>query len=231
MRLKFSRSTKGEHDQMTKANDDPIAIIGMSCRLPQAPDPEAFWKLLCDGTDAITEAPAHRWDAETLSELGIRHGGFLDRVDEFDAAFFDISPREATEMDPQQRLVLELSWEVLENARIIPAKLRGSRTGVFIGAMASDYAGLRDSRRTPIGQHTLTGQARGIIANRVSYALGLTGPSVTVDSAQASALVAVHIASESLRRGESALAIAGGVNLNLATAGTVGAARFGALSP
>ncbi|MFE3237670.1 type I polyketide synthase, partial [Kitasatospora indigofera] len=193
----------------------------MAGRLPKAPDPEAFWRLLCDGADAITAPPAGR--------QGVRQGGYLDRVDGFDAAFFGVSPREAAGMDPQQRLMLELAWEALEDARIVPSTLTGGPTGVFVGSMWEDYTSLvYPGHITP---HTLTGTNRGVIANRVSHFLGVRGPSMTVDTAQSSALVAVHLAVESLRRGESALALAGGVNLNLTAAREEGAAEFGGLSP
>ncbi|MEV6927914.1 SDR family NAD(P)-dependent oxidoreductase [Dactylosporangium sp. NPDC051485] len=206
---------------------DPIAVVGLSCRLPQAPDPAAFWRLLRDGVDAITDAPAGRWDGAT-----IRRGGFLDRIDGFDADFFRIAPREAVAMDPQQRLLLELAWEALEDAAVVPATLGGSRTGVFVGAIAWDYATLsqREGLRG-ITQHTLTGLHRGMLANRLSYLFGLHGPSLTVDAAQSSSLVAVHLACESLRSGESDVALAGGVNLNLVADATVGVERFGGLSP
>ncbi|HEY5978825.1 MAG TPA: type I polyketide synthase, partial [Microlunatus sp.] len=200
---------------------DRVAVVGMASRLPQAPNPEAFWRLLSDGVDAITAPPADR--------QGSRHGGFLDRVDGFDAAFFGLSPREASAMDPQQRLMLELAWEALEDARIVPGTLAGGRTGVFIGSTWDDYTSLVYPHH--ITPHTLTGTNRGVIANRVSHFLGVRGPSLTVDTAQSSALVAVHLAVESLRRGESALALAGGVNLNLAATREVGATEFGGLSP
>ncbi|MFD0890919.1 polyketide synthase, partial [Streptosporangium algeriense] len=159
-------------------------------------------------------------------------GGFLDHVDLFDAGFFGVSPREASAMDPQQRLVLELAWEALEDAGLPPATLAGTASGVFLGAMASDYATLVYRHGADaVTRHTLAGLTRGILANRVSYVLGLRGPSLTVDTAQSSALVAVHLACESLRSGESAVALAGGVNLNLVLESTVTADRFGGLSP
>jgi acyl transferase domain-containing protein/NADPH:quinone reductase-like Zn-dependent oxidoreductase len=219
---------------------EAIAIIGMSCRLPQAPDPDRFWRLLRDGVSAITEVPPARWNPDDMpagdlsadAQAALRHGGFIEQVDRFDAAFFGISPREAAVMDPQQRLVAELSWEVLEHAGIAPSTLSGSRTGVFVGAIARDYAtvlaaaGARGST-----QHSLAGLEQGIIANRVSYLLGLHGPSLTVDAAQASSLVAVHLACESLRSGDAELAIAGGVSLNLVPDSAVAVAKFGGLSP
>ncbi|KAB8169629.1 type I polyketide synthase, partial [Streptomyces mimosae] len=214
-------------------SDGAVAVVGLSCRLPAAPHPAAFWSLLREGRDAVTEVPGDRWPAgtDTDGDPGVRHGAFLDRVDTFDAAFFGISPREAAAMDPQQRLMLELAWEVLEDARVAPDRLRGSRTGVFVGAIRDDYATLQRHGATAVTPHSLTGQHRGIIANRVSYAFDLHGPSLTVDSAQSSSLVAVQLAYESIVRGESELAIAGGVQLNLAVESALGASRFGGLSP
>ncbi|WP_228083590.1 type I polyketide synthase [Streptomyces profundus] len=216
---------------------DAIAITGLSCRLPQAPDGGAFWELLRAGRSAITEVPPGRWDADALlpdaperHRAALRHGGFLDEVDRFDAGFFGISPREAVAIDPQQRLFAELAWEALEDAGIVPGTLRGTATGVVVGATAGDYAALA-ARGGAVTQHSLPGLNRGVIANRVSYALGLRGPSLTVDSAQSSSLVAVHLAVESLRRGESTLALAGGVALNLAPESAEVAGRFGGLSP
>ncbi|CAL2066875.1 MULTISPECIES: type I polyketide synthase [Streptomyces] len=222
------------------ASAGDIAVIGLACRLPGAADPGAFWRLLSEGTDAITDVPPDRWDGAAVadadpSEPGrtdIRRGGFLDRVGHFDAGFFGLSPKEAAAMDPQQRLVLELAWEALEDAHVRPGTLRSTRTGVFVGAIWDDYATLHHrSGLTAISPHTVTGLHRGIIANRVSYFLGLHGPSLTVDSGQSSSLVSVHLACESLRKGESTVALAGGVNLNLVPESTLGAAKFGGLSP
>ncbi|QNP70793.1 type I polyketide synthase [Streptomyces roseirectus] len=216
----------------TTPDADDIAVIGLSCRLPGAADPEAFWRLLTSGQNAVTTS-ADRWDtAAATAEPAVRFGAFLDRVDTFDAAFFGISPRETEAMDPQQRLMLELGWEVLEDAGVVPATLRGTRLGVFVGAASDDYAKLlHGGGAGHIDQHTLTGSHRSAIANRLSYFLGVHGPSMVVDTAQSSALVAVHLACESLRRGESTLALAAGVNLNLAPETALGAARFGGLSP
>ncbi len=166
------------------------------------------------------------------SLAGLRRGGYLDRVDLFDPPFFGISPREAEAMDPQQRLVLELSWEALEDAGVLPASLRGSRAGVYVGAMSSEYADLLDRGDAQmLTRHAFTGTQRGIIANRVSYSLGFRGPSLTVDTGQSSGLVAVYLACESLLSGESSFALAGGVNLNLGGHNAVALARLGALSP
>ncbi|MFK4106596.1 beta-ketoacyl synthase N-terminal-like domain-containing protein, partial [Streptomyces sp. NPDC019531] len=212
----------------------------MACRLPQAPDPRAFWQLLRDARSAVTEVPADRWDADAFYDedprapgrINTRRGAFLERVGDFDAAFFSISPREAAAMDPQQRLMLELGWEAFEDAGAVPERLPGLCTGVFIGAIADDYAALLH-RAGPeaVTEHTFTGLQRGLVAGRLSYALDLRGPSMTVDAGQCSSLVAVHLACESLRSGESDLALAGGVHLNLSPASSVSAAKLGVLSP
>ncbi|HWU89452.1 MAG TPA: beta-ketoacyl synthase N-terminal-like domain-containing protein, partial [Kofleriaceae bacterium] len=220
--------------------DEPIAIVGIGCRFPGATGPEAFWRLLRDGVDAITEVPADRWDIDayfdadlrTPGKMTTRWGGFLERIDGFDAAFFGISPREALEMDPQQRLMLQVAWEALEDAGQPPSDLRGSRTGVFFGALWNDYAALRqrgDARY--ITTHTATGAHYSIIANRLSYVLGLQGPSLTVDTACSASLVAVHLACQSLRAGESALALAGGVTLIAAPESTIAMSKLGAMAP
>ncbi|MGE7388873.1 type I polyketide synthase, partial [Streptomyces sp. NPDC004126] len=211
----------------------PIAVIGISCRFPQADGPAAYWRLLRDGTDAVTDAPEARRDVVPAgSGPAAARGGYLDRVDTFDARFFGISPREAAAMDPQQRLVLELAWEALEDAGILPGTLKNSGTGVFVGAIWDDYADLvRRSGGAGTGQHAFTGLNRGVIANRVSYTLGLHGPSLTVDTAQSSSLVAVHLACQALLSGEADLALAGGVNLRVTPASSEITAGFGALSP
>ncbi|WP_189939119.1 type I polyketide synthase, partial [Streptomyces sulfonofaciens] len=219
--------------------DEPIAVIGMSCRLPRAADPDTFWRLLRDGVEVVGPTPADRWEAAQDAPGGaptdgtaLAYGAFLDHVDRFDAAFFGIGPAEAAAMDPQQRLVLELAWEALEDARITPGRLAGSATGVFIGAIWDDWSRLLHGHGPDTaGPYGLTGTHRGIIANRVSYALGLRGPSMTLDSAQSSSLVAVHTACASLRSGESTLALVGGVNLNLLPESAAALGRLGALSP
>ncbi|MEU0531243.1 SDR family NAD(P)-dependent oxidoreductase [Amycolatopsis tolypomycina] len=207
----------------------PIAVVGLSCRVPGAADPGAFWRLLRDGTEAITDVPAGRWEAGA-DPAG--RGGFLDDVRGFDPGFFGISPRAAAALDPQQRLALELGWEALEDAGVVPARLSGSDTGVFLATGGDDYALLtHQAGRSAITSHTFAGLHRGLAANRVSHFLGLHGPSLTVDTAQSSSLVAVHLACESLRRGETAVALAGGVHLNLVPDGAVAFAEFGGLSP
>ncbi|MFD7033988.1 beta-ketoacyl synthase N-terminal-like domain-containing protein, partial [Streptomyces sp. NPDC059917] len=202
----------------------------MSCRFPGAVGVGEFWDLLCAGRDAIGEVPGDRWDVERVG--GVRRGGFLGRVDGFDASFFGVSPREAVAMDPQQRLMLELAWEALEDAGVVPGSLRGEGVGVFAGVMQDDYAALvRRGGVEGFGSFTSTGLHRSVVANRVSYFLGLCGPSLVVDSGQSSGLVAVFQACESLLKGESSLALAGGVNLILAPESTVAVERFGGLSP
>ncbi|MFM9556273.1 SDR family NAD(P)-dependent oxidoreductase, partial [Streptomyces caniscabiei] len=211
-------------------HDEPIAVVGLSCRFPGAPSAAEFWELLRSGSSAITDVPEGRFDPGV--PLAITRGGFLPDVGGFDAAFFAVSPREAAAMDPQQRLVLELAWEALEDAGIVPVSLRDSRTAVFVGTLRDDYTTLLHQQGVEVlTQHTMTGVNRGLIANRVSHHLGLRGPSLTVDSAQSSSLVAVHLACESLRGGESTAALAAGVNLNLLAEHTVTEQLFGALSP
>ncbi|WP_190046331.1 type I polyketide synthase, partial [Streptomyces finlayi] len=219
--------------------DAPIAVIGWACRLPGAADPDAFWRLLAAGESAVSAMPEGRFPSPA-SDCGLSDeegseapsGGFIDQVEEFDADFFGISPREATATDPQQRLMLELAWECVEDARISPAALTGTGTGVFVGAMADDFAKLQAHPDAgPPTRHTLGGTQRSLLANRVSRTLGLRGPSMAVDTGQSSSLVAVHLACESLRRGESDLALAAGVHLIIDPRGTDLVEKFGALSP
>ncbi|AJP00629.1 hypothetical protein TU94_02960 [Streptomyces cyaneogriseus subsp. noncyanogenus] len=220
----------------SRPGERAIAVVGMSCRVPGADGIDAFWRLLRVGVDAITEVPAGRWDPDGVPDgpepPGLRRGGFLDGVADFDPAFFGISPREAEAMDPRQRLALELSWTALEHARILPRTLRGGGAAVFLGATGDDYAALVHRHGgDAVSHHSMAGLSRGVIANRVSYHLGLRGPSLTVDAAQSSSLVAVHLACEALLSGATGLALAGGVHLNLTPDGTLAFARAGALSP
>jgi amino acid adenylation domain-containing protein len=222
-----------------RAEDEPIAIVGMGCRFPGADGPEAFWRLLMDGTDAVREVPAERWDvdalydpdAKTPGKMATRWGGFLRGVDRFDAAFFDIAPREAARMDPQQRLLLEVAWEALEDAGIDPDGLAGTRMGVFVGISASDYGQRQFGDLALSDAYAGTGGALSIAANRLSYVLDLRGPSLAVDTACSSSLVALHLAVRSLRAGECETAIVGGANLLLAPEVTVAFSQAGFMSP
>nr|AAK57190.1 MxaF [Stigmatella aurantiaca] len=220
--------------------NEPIAIVGMACRYPQASDPEAFWRLLAGGNHAITEIPPERWDINRLydrdpaaaGKVTSRWGAYLDQVDGFDPLFFGISPKEALHMDPQQRLMLELTWEALEDAGIAAEGLQGSPTAVCFGVVWTDYeAMLQRMGLRRISSYTSSGSHHSIVANRVSYVLGLRGPSMAIDTACSSSLSAVHLACESLRRGESTMALVGGVNLTIAPDSTVGLSKLGALSP
>ncbi len=218
---------------------EPIAITGIGCRFPGAKNPEEFWQLLRDGVDAIREVPKERWDISRFydedvllpGKMNTRWGGFLDGIDEFDAEFFGISPREAARMDPQQRLLLEVTWEALEDAGLRPSSLAGSRTGVFIGIANSDYSRIQ-FRDPELGDaYAGTGSAYSIAANRISYFLNCQGPSMAIDTACSSSLVAVHLACQSIWRGEATLALAGGVNVILSPEVTVNFTKSGFMAP
>ncbi len=211
---------------MERAAREPIAVIGLGCRVPGGGnDSASFWNLMRDGVDAIGPVPPGRWDAdalydpdpETPGRIATRSGGFIGPVDRFDAGFFGIAPREAQGMDPQQRLLLEVSWEALEHAGQAPDRLEGSRTGVYVGMCSSDYAymQLMSEDRTLLDAHFTSGIAHSIVSGRLSYLLGLQGPSLTLDTACSSSLVAVHLACQALRTGDCRMALAGGVNLIL----------------
>ncbi|MBL8341594.1 MAG: SDR family NAD(P)-dependent oxidoreductase [Rubrivivax sp.] len=214
--------------RLEQAAREPIAIVGIGCRLPGGADDAAgFWRLMGDGVDASSRIPADRWDAEATFDadpavpgrIATQRGGFLNGpVDTFDAAFFGISPREAQGMDPQQRLLLEVAWEALEHAGCAPDRLERSPTGVFVGVTSSDYTYLQLESGDPalLDAHFTSGIAHSIASGRLSYLLGLQGPSLSIDTACSSSLVAVHLACQSLRSGESRMALAGGVNLILA---------------
>ncbi|WP_199199027.1 type I polyketide synthase [Amycolatopsis sp. CA-128772] len=199
------------------ADEDPIVIVGIGCRFPGGVrSPEDFWRLLAGGEDGITGFPEDRgWDLATLAS-GYEYaltGGFLDGVTDFDADFFGISPREAMAMDPQQRLLLEVAWEAFERAGIDPASLHGGDTGVFVGTNGQDYGTLLATSGEDVQGHLATGTTASVLSGRLSYTLGLEGPSVTVDTACSSSMVALHWAAQALRRGECTTALAGGVTI------------------
>jgi 8-amino-7-oxononanoate synthase len=208
---------------------EPIAVVGLACRFPGAPDAQAYWRLLLDGRDAISDVPAERWDPAVVDAPP--RAGFIEGIDQFDARFFGISAREAERMDPQQRLLLEIAWETFEDAGIAPETLAGSGTGVFIGISSHDYADLQMSDLETIDVYAATGTAHSVAANRLSYQFDLRGPSLAIDTACSSSLVAVHAACQSLRSGECGIALVGGVNLLINPALSVAFARGGMLSP
>ncbi len=204
------------------AQREPITVIGMGCRVPGAEGPAAFWRLLDDGIDAITVTPRDRWDADALyspdpdvpGTISTRFGGYLRDIQHFDPAFFGISRREARSMDPQQRLVLEVGWEALEHAGQSADRLHQTATGVFIGVCNADYAHLLTASDVEhLDTYMATGNAASVVSGRVAYTLGLQGPALSIDTACSSSLVAIHAAAQSLRAGECALALAGGVNV------------------
>jgi acyl transferase domain-containing protein/NAD(P)-dependent dehydrogenase (short-subunit alcohol dehydrogenase family)/acyl carrier protein len=216
---------------------EPVAIIGMACRLPGADSPEAVWERLRRGDDAVGEAPPGRWDEAALDALeeegraAARHGAFLAGADLFDADFFGIAAREAHAMDPQQRLLLELAWEAIERANLDPAALHGSPTGVFVGLGTFDYAQAQAAAGVDPGRHYVSGTAMSVAAGRVSYTLGLAGPSLVVDTACSSSLVALHQACLSLRARECRMALAGGAGLMFSPLPSIAFARARMLSP
>ncbi|AKT40699.1 type I polyketide synthase [Chondromyces crocatus] len=201
-----------------RARSEPIAIVGLACRFPGgAEDPEAYWRVLEAGTDAVREIPADRWPEGVIPSAtpAARWAGLLDTIDGFDPELFGISPREAMDLDPQQRLLLEVSWEALEHAGVAPDRLGGSKTGVFVGMMTHDYQHVVTSSWDDIDAYATTGNGPCFAAGRLSYVLGLQGPCLMLDTACSSSLVAVHLACQSLRLGESDMALAGGVTLLL----------------
>jgi len=217
----------------------PIAVIGAACRFPGAGDLTEFWSLLLSGTDAIGPMPEERWDVAANfhpdptrpGKMYSRGGGFIADIDKFDASFFGISPREARRIDPQQRILLELTWDAMENAGIVPGRLAGSQTGVFVGISFSDYAALQREDADNVDAYVMSGSAVSNAANRISYIFDLHGPSFAVDTACSSSLVAVHEACVSLWRGESTVAIAGGINALLSPSGFIGFSKAHMLSP
>jgi acyl transferase domain-containing protein/acyl carrier protein len=228
-------------DASERARHEPIAIVGMACRLPGgANDANAFWDLLAQGRDVVGEVPADRWnvdeyydpDPNKLGKARTKAGGFLDSIDRFEPSFFGMSPREAAGVDPQQRLLLEVTWEALENAGVPVDQLDGSLTGVFVGITSMDYAqriDVNDPARSDI--YLATGTALNAAAGRVSFTFGFRGPCMAIDTACSSSLVAIHTACQSLRDGESNLMVAGGVNAILSPDPFVLISKWGMLSP
>ncbi|MEW2087492.1 SDR family NAD(P)-dependent oxidoreductase [Streptomyces sp. NPDC005283] len=241
MALGAETGPKPQRAERIAVPDEPIAVVSMACRLPGGIDtPEGFWELLASGGDAIGSFP-ERWkgldlfdpDPEAEGKSYGQEGGFLAdvHVERFDASFFGISPREAVSMDPQQRLVLEASWEALERAGVRSEELVGSRTGVYLGTMNSDYGDVRGNDLTSLDGYVGTGKASSILSGRVSYALGLQGPSLTVDTACSSSLVSIHLAAQALRSGDCELALAGGVTVMSTPATFVEFSRLKAMAP
>jgi len=228
-------STREQPRRRRRDRDEPIAIVGMACRLPGARDVGEFWALLRDRRDAISEVPSTRWDVEeyydpeggTPGKMVTRWGGFLDDVDEFDASFFGIGNREARSMDPQQRIALEVVWDALADAGIAPEALSLTQTGVFMGVSSFDYMKIIEV----LAPRDIVGNAATTVANRVSYLLNANGPSFALDSACSSSLVAVHQACQSLLSGESDCAIAGGVNVILIPDTTAAFSQAGVMAP
>jgi acyl transferase domain-containing protein len=236
------RDMRARLDAADAERHEPIAVIGIGCRFPGgADDPESFWSLLRQGVDAIHTVPPDRWslddffdaDPSVPGKMATRSGGFVDGIDQFDHQFFGITPREAASMDPQQRLVLEVAWQALENAGQSPDGLMAQPVGIFIGAAAPDYFQLMLRRNDPaaIDAYMASGGALSVIAGRLAYFLGTQGPAVVVDTACSSSLVAIHQACRSLRQRESRLAIAGGVGVILLPELTVNFSQARMLSP
>ncbi len=230
-------------DAIAESQTEPIAIIGMGCRFPGDTDtPEAFWNLLHNKVDSITEVPLDRWNIdeyydsnpETPGKVYTRFGGFLHHIDRFDPQFFGISPKETLSLDPQHRFLLEVSWEALEHAGIAPQNLENSQTGIFFGITQTEYSRLRlanPNHHQQLSIYDGTGNGLSFASGRLSFILGSQGPNMAIDTVCSSSLVAVHLACQSLRNQESNLVIAGGVNLNLFPEGTILLSRAKALSP
>ena len=227
-------------DSAAPAVVTPLAITGIGCRLPGAVnDVESLWSLLREGRSGICEVPANRWNLERFYHTDVtipgamtsKWGGFLSNLDEFDAQFWGISPREAMRMDPQQRWLLEVSWEALEDAGVPPNSLRGKPVGVFIGIAGNDYGGLQMPNHGQSDMHTVSGCTLSIASNRISYLLDLRGPSLSVDTACSSALVAIWNACQSIWSGYCESALAGGVNAIIIPDATIGFSKASMLSP
>ncbi|WAN69939.1 polyketide synthase [Moorena producens JHB] len=242
MALDKISNLEAEVDRLkNQKQSEAIAIIGMGCRVPGgASIPEAFWDILQNGVDAITEVPPDRWpinkyydsDPTTPGKISTRYGGFVEQLQEFDANFFGISPKETIHLDPQQRLLLEVSWEALERSGINPQQLTGTSTGVFVGICGSDYTQkILTQGLEQIDAYLGTGNSHSTASGRISYLLGLKGPSLAVDTACSSSLVSIHLATTSLRNRECDLALAGGVNALISPEFSINFSKAGMLSP
>lgn len=234
----MAQQVRAQTDAVRRA--EPLAVIGMGCRFPGGADsPEAFWRVLADGVDAVGEVPADRWEADAFYDADMsvpghantKWGGFLDRIDAFDAEYFRILSREAERMDPQHRLFLEVAVEALDDAGLPSERLRGSRTGVFVASYHNDYTHLQYGDRDAIDARTLTGALHSVLANRLSYLFDLRGPSLSLDTACSSGLVAVHLGCQSLRTGESDVAIVGGVSLMVSPELMIALSKGGFMAP
>ncbi|WP_394839240.1 type I polyketide synthase [Pendulispora rubella] len=227
-------------DRLERARTEPIAVVGIGCRLPGGiHDSDALWQWLDEGKDAVTEVPRERWDNERFfdsdraapGKISTRHGAFLDSIDGFDPGFFGISPREAIWMDPQHRVLLEVAWEAIEHAGIPIQTMARTQTGVFIGITGNDYIQEQNANIDTIDAYTSSGTPYSFAANRLSYHLDLHGPSLAVDSACSSSLVALHLACQSLRNRDCDAALAGGVNLMISPTVSISYTKWGLLSP
>ena len=225
-----------------KPQAEPIAIVGMSCRFAGANSLAEYWRVIRDGVEAVSEVPPDRWDIDELydptgtqsGKMFTKWGGFVDRIDQFDPQFFGIAPREASRMDPQQRMLLEVAWEAMENGGIPADQLAGSKTGVYVGIGGADYSKVPSQLPNyyqQIDAHVGTGNALSIAANRISYIFDFHGPSAAVDTACSSASLAIHLAVESLRRKECNAALAGGVNAIITPETTIAFSKARMLSP
>ncbi|WP_437275956.1 type I polyketide synthase [Sorangium sp. So ce375] len=218
---------------LERSRREPIAIVGMACRVPGAGTVAQFWDMLLRGVDAVGEVPPERWDGGALGARSpaMRWGAFLSDADRFAADAFGISPREAVHMDPQQRIFLEVAWQALEDAGLTRAELAGSDTGVFVAAYANDYARMQLAELPQIDAYTASGIAASGAANRLSYILDLRGPSLVVDTACSSSLVALHLACQSIRSGECSAAVVGGVSLVLGPETGIALSKWGMMAP